>query len=287
MEISIESAVDLGRRRLLLGAAAGVASGLAARILPAWAEPVPITLLAGRRTLDVNGRAASVFGITQSDGTQGLITDMGKPFQVLLRNESGADTLVHWHGLKPPYQQDGVPQISAPPIPSGATAQYDFPLDFGGTYWMHAHQGMQEQLLMTAPLIIREPGDLKDRQEVVLILNDFSFRSPQEILADLRRETPQPAGMGGMAGMKGNGMSGMAAMPGMAKAGTTAMPGMKAMDLNDVKYDAFLANDRTIGDPQVIRVERGGRILLRIINGASSSNFRDRSRTGPGHAGSR
>ena len=26
-----------------------------------------------------------------------------------------------------------------------------------------------------------------------------------------------------------------------------------AMDLNDIDYDAFLANDRTLADPEVIR----------------------------------
>ena len=45
------------------------------------------------------------------------------------------------------------------------------------------------------------------------------------------------------------------------------------VDLNDVHYDAFLANDRTLTDPEIVRVERGGRIRLRIINGASSSQF--------------
>ena len=45
------------------------------------------------------------------------------------------------------------------------------------------------------------------------------------------------------------------------------------MDLNDIHYDAFLANDRTLADPEVVRVERSGRIRLRIINGASSSQF--------------
>jgi FtsP/CotA-like multicopper oxidase with cupredoxin domain len=44
-------------------------------------------------------------------------------------------------------------------------------------------------------------------------------------------------------------------------------------DLNDVKYDAFLANDRTLSDPQVINVEPGGRVLLRVINGSSMSGF--------------
>jgi mono/diheme cytochrome c family protein len=37
---------------------------------------------------------------------------------------------------------------------------------------------------------------------------------------------------------------------GMGKMGAAAKP-----DLNDVKYDAFLANDRTLADPEVIKVE--------------------------------
>jgi len=49
--------------------------------------------------------------------------------------------------------------------------------------------------------------------------------------------------------------------------------GAMRMDLNDVDYDAFLANDRTLADPEIVRIERGGRIRLRIINGASSSQF--------------
>jgi FtsP/CotA-like multicopper oxidase with cupredoxin domain len=45
------------------------------------------------------------------------------------------------------------------------------------------------------------------------------------------------------------------------------------MDLNDVDFDAFLANDRTLADPEVIRTEPGGRVRLRLINGASATQF--------------
>jgi FtsP/CotA-like multicopper oxidase with cupredoxin domain len=44
-------------------------------------------------------------------------------------------------------------------------------------------------------------------------------------------------------------------------------------DLNDVTYDAFLANDRTLADPEVVKVEPGSRVLLRVINASSMSNF--------------
>jgi len=42
---------------------------------------------------------------------------------------------------------------------------------------------------------------------------------------------------------------------------------------NDVRYDAYLANDRTLADPEVVRVEKGGRVRLRIINGATATSF--------------
>ena len=28
------------------------------------------------------------------------------------------------------------------PYPAGGSADYDFPLSFGGTFWMHSHQGL-------------------------------------------------------------------------------------------------------------------------------------------------
>jgi FtsP/CotA-like multicopper oxidase with cupredoxin domain len=116
---------------------------------------------------------------------------------------------------------------------------------------MHSHWGLQEQRLMTAPLIVRDAAESReDRQEIVLMLHDFSFRPPHELLAGLTGATS-------------------------AAARRMVMPmdgGMK-MGLNDVTFDAYLANDRTLADPEVVRVAPGGRLRLRIINGASSSQF--------------
>jgi FtsP/CotA-like multicopper oxidase with cupredoxin domain len=218
-----------------------------------------------RRSIEVNGKPAAVFAIRQPDGTIGITTDVGKPFRVHLENRIDEPSLIHWHGLTPPWQQDGVPGISGPAIPSGGSGEYDFPLRFGGTFWMHSHQGLQEQLLMAAPLIIRDQRDRPDQQEVVVMLADFSFTPPDQIFADLKKGVgmamPTATGGASPASVKGS-------MAGMPKAGAPAKP-----DLNDVKYDAFLANDRTLGDPEGIKVEPGGRVLLRIINSSSMSAY--------------
>src|ERR1700704_4182612 len=49
--------------------------------------------------------------------------------------------------------------------------------------------------------------------------------------------------------------------------------GGKRRTLERCEYDAFLANDRTLADPQVVTVEQGGRVLLRVINGSAMSNY--------------
>ncbi len=254
----------LSRRALMVSAFAAVAirpsmaraEGASAPMPDQSATPATLLQLQ-RRTIEVNGKSASVFGIRQSDGTAGIVTEVGRPFRVHLENNIDQPSLIHWHGLTPPWQQDGVPGISGPPLPPGGSADYDFPLRFGGTFWMHSHQGLQEQSLLLAPLIIHDDRDRPGEQEIVLMLNDFSFTPPEEIFAGLKKS-------GGM--------------PKMASAAAPAAPtvGMArgaGPDLNDVKYDAFLANDRTLADPEVIKVDPGGNVLLRVINGSSMSNY--------------
>ena len=251
----------LSRRGLLGASAAGIAAF--SHRPRAFAASPPLRLTAGRRTLEVNGKSASVFGITGPDGTPGVVLDPGQRFAVTLANQAGEDTIVHWHGQRPPYLQDGVVETGGTLIANGADQAYDF-VARPGTHWMHSHHGLQEQMLMAAPLIVRTAEDVRaDAQEVTVLLHDFTFRDPAEILAEL-------------GGHSGHG----AAMPGMAmpQGGATPMTmdtsmGTAAMDLNDVEYDAYLANDRTLADPQVVRTERGGRVRLRLINGATTTAF--------------
>ena len=248
----------LSRRSVMMGALAAPASFcfVAKAQNPPAGGPggntVPRTILElQRRNIVVNGKSASVYGIRQPDGTDGITTDVGKPFSVRVVNKINEPSLIHWHGMTPPWQQDGVPGVSGPAIPPGGSADYDYPLRFGGTFWMHSHQGLQEQLLMAAPLIIRDQRDRPGQQEIVVMLTDFSFTQPDQIFAELRNPKP-------MANMAG---------PGGGKAAPAAP------DLNDVKYDAFLANDRTLADPEVVKVEPGAPVLLRIINSSSMSAY--------------
>ncbi|MDA8253090.1 MAG: multicopper oxidase domain-containing protein [Rhodospirillales bacterium] len=276
----------LCRRDLL---ASGATAALLATLPGQQARAAGTTdLSVVRRTLDVNGKPAAVFGIVRGDGAPGVSLELGERFAVDLRNRCGEPTIIHWHGQAPPVRQDGVTQTGLEAlIANGADQGYDY-APRPGTHWMHSHHGLQEQVLMAAPLVVRTAEDARtDAQEVIVMLHDFAFRDPREILAELTGTKPggtAAAGMsmggggampaGGMAGggMSGQGIAGMA-MP-MAtppKPGATKSGG--AMDLNDIDFDAYLANDRTLADPLVVRAERGGRVRLRLINGATSTAF--------------
>jgi FtsP/CotA-like multicopper oxidase with cupredoxin domain len=265
-------------RRQILASGVAMAGAIPFLQMPqAIAAPEPRTaalrLTAGTRTLDVNGKPARVFGLIGPNGKPGITLSPGERFHVDLVNQVDTSTIIHWHGQLPPWKQDGFPWPQTPPIPAGDTQSYDY-APIAGTYWMHSHQGMQEQSLMTAPLIVRSPEDMRaDRQEVVLMLHDFSFQTPDELLAGLTKSNSSQSAMpksrmGNMAmasGSIGNMDSGTMDAMNMAS-------GM-AMDLNDIDYDAFLANDRNLADPEVVRTEPRGRVLLRLINAASSSQF--------------
>lgn len=51
-----------------------------------------------------------------------------------------------------------------------------------------------------------------------------------------------------------------------------AAPAQK-MDLIDFNFDAYLANDRTLNDPEIVAIDPGARIRLRVINGSAATVF--------------
>jgi FtsP/CotA-like multicopper oxidase with cupredoxin domain len=200
------------------------------------------------RTLEINGKTATLMGLEQANGKQGLSFVVNQPFDVLLENKLPVPTAIHWHGLDPPNNEDGVPGLTQPVVAPNTSILYNFPVRPAGTHWMHSHQGLQEAFLLSAPLIVHDPSDKVDEQEIILFLGDFSFTSPSAIYAKLRQPAAKAMAMGGN----------------MA---------MNKPDANDVDYDAYLINDRTLLDPEVVQVEKNGRVRLRIINGSSGTNF--------------
>jgi FtsP/CotA-like multicopper oxidase with cupredoxin domain len=238
------------RREILIGTAS---TAMLAAMPRARAQPARV-LTATTRILEVNGKAVGAFALIGPDGQPGITLAPGERFVVRLENPAGAPTIVHWHGQLPDWKQDGFPWPETQPIAAGGSHDYDY-APIVGTYWMHSHHELQEQRLMIAPLIAHDQASAAaDVQEVVMMLHDFSFRSPDELLAKLTHNSGTMAGGMSMGRMQ-SGMS------------------MGGADLNDVDYDAYLANERTLADPHVVRAAAGQSIRPRVINGASSTNL--------------
>ena len=260
--------ITIDRRLLLQGAASLLLAPSAFDRARAYTATGTTQLFIDTRILDINGKAAKVYSLTQPTGIAGLETNSGSNFRVSLTNQLDHVSLIHWHGLTPPSSQDGVPDLSQSPLKPKETYAYDFLLERPGTYWMHSHVGLQEQKLLAAPLIVHDPAEAgNDEHNIVIMLHDFTFREPEEILHELRFGE-ESQGHGNMA-MK---QDGMAMNKGGMDMGSMRM-GTMEMDLNDVEFDAYLANDRTLADPEIVRVELGARLRLRIINAAASTNF--------------
>jgi FtsP/CotA-like multicopper oxidase with cupredoxin domain len=255
---------ELIRAALWTTAAATLPTPLIRSAFSAGASVDNRVLRVVKRTIEVKGRPASVYGLIQPNGTPGLSLPAGGLFDVALRNEAPEPTIIHWHGLTPPWGQDGVPNAPHPLLGAQEERQFRFPVGAAGTHWMHAHT-LQEQSLLAAPLIVFDLAEqARDEQDVVVLLHDFSFSTPEELLARLKGG----AAHGSMAGMDHSGMGHGAPTPQPGHS-----PAAVGMDLNDIEYDAYLANDRTLDDPEAVKVETGGRIRLRIINGATATAF--------------
>lgn len=241
--------MKISRRAFMASGTA--AFGLAALPAVPMAQSAPTRLSASSRVLDINGRAATVFGLEGPQG-QGLVLDAGRRFQVELHNSLTEPTLVHWHGQIPPNDQDGVPDHPMPMLQPGEARSYDFAA-MPGTFWMHSHVPLQEINMLAAPLIVRSEADMKaDRQDVTMFLHDFSFKTPHDVMAGI---------LEGHDGGSSEHRSGHAGGHDMQ------------MDLNDFDWDAYLTNDRTLDDPDVVRVDKGGKVRLRIVNAASATVF--------------
>jgi FtsP/CotA-like multicopper oxidase with cupredoxin domain len=83
-------------------------------------------LFIDRRSIDVNGRDAVVYGLHQPGGTRFIILDPGERFLVDLSNQMNETTIVHWHGQTPAPAQDGVDEFGIPLLQPSEQHRYDF-----------------------------------------------------------------------------------------------------------------------------------------------------------------
>ena len=132
--------------------AACAESGTAARLpaagtlpgtlyLPPDVSPEGLTLTARTTSAEIAPGVSSPV-LSWVDGPVGptIRARTGQRASILMRNEIPSPTIAHWHGLRPPQEDDGHPRFA---VGTGGSYQYDFEVaDRAALYWYHPHPHM-------------------------------------------------------------------------------------------------------------------------------------------------
>lgn len=217
---------------------------------------VAATLQIIKQHTTIDGNPINRYDIVQLNGSSGFTANKGQPLNITIQNKTPDWTVLHWHGLIVPNSQDGVPFVTQTPIPPGGQFRYQWVPMQAGTFWVHSHYKTQQQAGMAAPIIIRDPKERQDIQNVILFLQDVAYTDPQESYPQLRKQL-----MNKQANIRVSTDTSMD----MGPAANTAPI--------EVAMDAYLTNRRTLTDPDIIRVSPAATVHLQVINAATNSNF--------------
>ncbi len=191
----------------------------------------------------------------------------GERVRVRLRNELAEPTTIHWHGVDVPNGMDGVPGVTQAPVAPGAEFVYEFEARPAGTRWYHTHvqEHRQMDLGLVAPLIIDPAGPepFPFDREYTLVLDDWATGTGRP-LASTAEGTA--GGRGGMGGMMGGGMMGR--MMGRGMMGGRGMGGMMGGGRMPA-YDTMTINGKAHPATEPLRVTKGERVRLRLVNASA------------------
>lgn len=281
------SIMRLDRRTLLRGAAAGGGLLSLQGLLPAWAQTgsaglrseLPslvgpnIDLTVGHSPFSVGGRTGHAVTVNGLLPAPLLRLREGQNARLSVTNTLDEDTSIHWHGLLLPFQMDGVPGISFPGIRPRETFVYEFPVKQSGTYWYHSHSGLQEAMGHYGPIVIEPAGadPVAYDREHVLVLSDWSFMHPHQILAKLKKSpgyfNRQRTTLSGLL----SGADGMS-LEERRMWGQMRMDPRDISDVNGTTY-TFLVNGHGPEENWTGLFRPGERVRLRVINASAMSIF--------------
>lgn len=205
----------------------------------------------------------------------------GDKVTIRVHNSLNEGTAIHWQGILLPWQMDGIDGLSQLAIAPGETFTYQFTLKQAGTYWYHAHKGLQEQLGLYGAFIVdpkTKPAYKYDRDHAI-VLSDWSNTYPDKILKNLKKTGDYYSAR----------LPIQPSLQRFLRDYHRAKPDEKRLVLEDyltmqhtrlnfynfssVAYDAFLLNGRPNSHPWQAQVKVGDTVRLRFIGAASGTIF--------------
>jgi FtsP/CotA-like multicopper oxidase with cupredoxin domain len=169
----------------------------------------------------------------------------GQRVRVLLRNRSGGESTVHWHGMILPNTMDGVPGITQPPVLDGGEFTYEFAPDPPGTRWYHSHVFPQAIRGLFGVFIVEDPRDDPYDRELAVVLHAVPASRTLDLAMQGRSNAPMvdPFGSPELRAMK---------------------PGDRMGD--ELGYVAHCLNGASYPRTAPLKVKVGDRVRLRVLN---------------------
>lgn len=250
-------------------------------ILNAFAAERIVNLTVGYKTVNFAGEPVKAIAVNNQIPAPTLHFKEGDNVTINVHNLLDEETAIHWHGIIIPWQMDGVLGITQQGIPPGGVFKYKFTLHQSGTYWYHAHAGLQEQQGLYGAFLIDPPQkpDYKYTQDYVVVLSDWSNTHPDQILANLKKEgdyySPnfplQPSLMKFIQDYQKAGADERKKLIDDYK--MMQQMRMSIYDISDIAYDAFLLNGQPKSNPWTAPVKVGDVVRLRFIGAGGSTIF--------------
>lgn len=196
-------------------------------------------------TLDI-GPGISVKTIAFNGQVPGPLLRLreGVPVNIDVTNASTDPDITHWHGLAIDVMNDGAMEEGSPMIPVGATHRYAFAPKPAGTRWYHTHAAAYDNLAIGTYsgqfgflLVEGSEQPAKYDQEINLAIHHWepSFVPMVENMRDESSNAPLTSG-------------------------------------SDVGYQYATINAHMLGAGEPIRVKKGQRVLMRLLNASATEN---------------
>lgn len=240
-----------------------------------------IHLTVDYKTVSFGGKVRKAIVINQQIPAPTLHFKENDLVTIYVHNALNQETAIHWHGILVPWQMDGVLGISQKGIPPGKTFKYQFTLKQSGTYWYHAHAGLQEQEGLYGAFLIdplKSPA-YSYTKDYPIVLSDWSNTRADWILANLKREGDYYAPRFPLQPSLTKFLHDYKKASKQEKKNliddylSMQKTRMNIYDLSDVAYDTFLLNGHSKESPWKALVKKGDTVRLRFIGASGSTIF--------------
>lgn len=153
-------------------------SGLALLALPRAALAAPTVLRAAPVTAQILPKGDGTTAMLGLNGTTPgpeLRVKQGARLDVTFENQIGADSALHWHGIRIENAMDGVPGMTQSAVPHGSRFDYSFVAPDAGTFWYHSHSRSWEQVEqgLYGALVVEEAEPPEVDHDVTVLLDDW------------------------------------------------------------------------------------------------------------------